>query len=137
MSERTADHPAIKRINHLIRRFSGAKLALEDAKSTEKEASKEASKIEAELFDALEDAGLRSVKVDGMGTYGLNDLAWASIDDRAQAMAWAEEQRPELLTLNHQQLSVLVRDSLKGDGEMPPGVTFTTSRRISWRKASK
>jgi hypothetical protein len=125
------------RILDLIIAYTAAKSGLEKIKDQEKRQAKEVATVEADLFDEIENAGMRSVKVDGIGTISLNDLAWASISDRTVAMEWAEQNRPELLTLNHQQLSVLVRDFIKGEGEMPPGVDFTTSRKISWRKASK
>jgi hypothetical protein len=136
MNKRNADIPSTQVLD-LIIAYTAAKAGLEKIRDKEKIQSKETSKVEADLFDAIEDAGLRSVKVDGIGTISLNDLAWASITDRKVAMEWAEQTKPELLTLNHQQLSVLVRDAIKGEGEMPPGVDFSTSRRISWRKASK
>jgi len=126
-----------KKIEALATQYAAAKRLLEGIKEQEKEQSKATSEIEAALFDALEDAGLTSVGIDGLGKFRLNDLAWAKIDDRDKAIEWAEQQRPELLTLNHQQLSVIVRQSIKGeDGvEIPPGITFTTSRKIGWTKA--
>jgi hypothetical protein len=93
------------------------------------------AELEQALFDAIENAGLRSVKVAGLGTFSLYDLAWAKIADRNVAMKWAEDNCPEVITLNHQQLSVMVRAALKEEGPMPEGVEFTTSRKISWRKA--
>jgi hypothetical protein len=58
------------------------------------------------------------------------------VTDEEAAKAWADGQMPELITLNRARLSKLVRDILKGDAEvpMPPGVNFTTSRKITWRR---
>ena len=124
-------------LDGLISDFANAKQRLAGIQADEKEQQEVVKKTEAQLFDALEDEGLRSVKADDLGTFGMNDLAWAKIEDRALALAWADENKPEMLTLNHMQLSMVVREALKGEGEIPPGVDFTTSRKISWRKASK
>jgi len=124
-----------KKIEALATQYAAAKRLLEGIKEDEKEQSKATASIEAALFDALEDAGLTSVKIDGLGSFRLNDLAWAKIEDRQLALAWADNNKPEMLTLNHQQLSMVVREAIKEDGEIPPGVTFTTSRKIGWRKA--
>ena len=51
-------------INSLTIAYSIAKGLREDAKAIEKEAAAVLAKIEADLFDALENAGLRSVKID-------------------------------------------------------------------------
>jgi hypothetical protein len=124
-----------KKIETLAVAYAAAKRGLEKIKEQEKTQSKATQEIEAALFDALEDEGLTSVGIEDVGKFRLNDLAWAKIEDRALALAWADENRPEMLTLNHQQLSVVVRNALKGDGEIPPGVTFTASRKIGWTKA--
>ena len=126
---------ASKKIENLAVAYAAAKRSLEKIKEQEKIQSKETGRLEADLFDALEDEGLTSVGIAELGKFRLNDLAWAKIEDREKAMAWAEEQKPELLTLNHQQLSVIVRRAIEGEGEIPPGVTFTASRKIGWTKA--
>jgi len=123
------------RIENLAAAYAAAKRGLEKIKDQEKLQSKETARIESDLFDALEDEGLSGVTIPDLGKFRLNDLAWAKIENREQAMEWAEQQRPELLTLNHQQLSVIVRAAIKGEGEIPPGVTFTASRKIGWTKA--
>lgn len=125
-----------QRISELAKMFAAAKEELAKREAFAKEQAGVVAELETQLFDALENEGLRSTKIDGLGTFSLNDLAWAKIIDREQALTWAESYKPELLTLNHQQLSVLVRDFIRGEGEMPAGVDFTTSRKISWRKAS-
>lgn len=91
--------------------------------------------VEAELFDALENAGLRKIATKD-GLFMLNDLAWAKVTDAEAAKEWADQVMPELLTLNLQRLSKLVRDTLKGEreGGIPPGVDYTTSRKINWRR---
>ena len=101
------------------------------------EAQTKEMRVEAALFDLLENQGVRSVKTDD-GTFSLNDLAWARVEDPAAAREWAEHNRPDLITLTQQKLSVIVREALRGEdgATMPPGVTYTASRKINWRKNS-
>jgi hypothetical protein len=97
--------------------------------------------VEAALFDRLEDQGLTQVKTE-RGLFRMNELAWASVSDEEAARSWAENHMPELLLLNRQRLSVVVRRILKGEeqlpdgkaGELPPGVDFKTTRKITWRR---
>lgn len=113
--------------------LADARLALERAMDAEKAARETYEAYEAELFDALENMGVRQFRTE-RGLFTQNDLAWAQVEDEAAARAWAEENRPELLLLNRQRLSVLVREALKGGATLPPGVNFTTSRKITWRR---
>jgi len=121
-------------IDQLARKLAVERLALDAIEADVKEVKLRCDQLEAELFDAIENAGLRAIKVDNIGTFSLNDLAWARIADRQAALEWAEANMPEILTLNHTSLSMLVRAAIKGEGDMPAGVEFTTSRKISWRK---
>lgn len=125
----------------LADRLADDRINLDKANDIVKELQRLYDESEAKLFDALEDAGLSSIRTD-RGLFRLNDLAWASVDDEDAARAWAEANMPELLTLNRQRLSVVVRKVIKGEedapgvpaGQNPPGVTFRTSRKITWRR---
>lgn len=129
------------RIKELVHAVADRRLALDEANEAAKAAQTSYDEAEAVAFDAMEDAGLVSVRTD-RGLFRLNDLAWASVEDEEQARAWAEAHAPELLTLNRQRLSVIVRKVIKGEedapgttpGQTPPGVTFRTSRKITWRR---
>jgi histidinol dehydrogenase len=112
---------------------AASRIALETAMDAEKSARAVYETYEAELFDALENAGIRQFRT-GRGLFTQNDLAWAQVEDEEAARAWAEATAPELLLLNRQRLSVLVRAALKEGDDLPPGVTFTTSRKITWRR---
>lgn len=113
--------------------LAGARVALEAAMDAEKEARATYEQFEAELFEALENAGIRQFRTE-RGLFTQNDLAWASVTDEEQARAWAEANMPELLLLNRQRLSTVVRSALKEGEALPPGVDFTTSRKITWRR---
>jgi hypothetical protein len=126
-------------------RLADARIAVERLEDARKVAQDEYDKVEAQLFDALEAAGIESIRTE-RGLFRINDLAWPKVVDADVARAWAEANVPELLTLNHQRLGKLIRDSLKGESAfeggrtdeygniLPPGVDFTTSRKITWRR---
>lgn len=84
---------------------------------------------EAELFEAIENAGLSSVRTP-QGLFSLNDLAWPKIEDRDRLLAWAENEHPELLTLNLQRLQTPLREALKKGDELPPGLSYSVTRKI-------
>lgn len=117
------------RIRNLADRFHQMKIVRDAATDTLKRAQEEYDRAEADLFDALEDAGLQSVRTPA-GLFGLNDLAWPRIEDRERLMAWAEHERPELLTLNLQRLQTPLREALRDGVELPPGLGYTTTRKI-------
>ena len=129
-------------IKELADRLADARLRKDEADEVAKVYQGQYDEVEAELFDAMENAGMSSVRTE-RGLFRLNDLAWASIEDAERAREWAAAFMPELLTLNNQRLSKLVRDTLKGDAvvdgaddgtNLPPGVGFKTSRKVTWRR---
>jgi len=117
----------------LADRLADARLVLDEAMDAEKAARAVYEEYEAQLFDELENLGIRQFRTD-RGLFSMNDLAWAQVTDEAEARSWAEESQPELLLLNRQRLSVVVREALKEGRDLPPGVEFTTSRKITWRR---
>ena len=133
-------------VTRLADQLADARVALDTAEDAAKIAKARYDGIEATLFDAMENVGLQAIRT-ARGLFRLNDLAWARIEDPDKAREWAEQNLPELLTLNNARLSKLVRDALKGEitvagGEpdpatntiLPAGVTYTTSRKITWRR---
>jgi hypothetical protein len=131
------DH--LRRLADLL---ADARIRYDYQQSLADEEKKIYDEIEATLFDALEAAGMSAFRTD-RGLFRLNDLAWARIEDAEAAKAWADAHMPELLTLNSQRLSKVVRDALKGDveieGAVPgtglmPGIGYVTSRKITWRR---
>lgn len=102
-----------------------------------KEVQKAHDAIEAELFEALENAGIGQIRVDHLGLFSLSDLAWPKIDDEAAARAWADAEFPEAITLNRQRLQTLVRGRLKKNEDLPPGIGYTVTRKINWRKPTE
>lgn len=117
----------------LADRLANMRILLEMKEDEVAEIRRSYEGLEHDLFDALENAQLTQIRTD-RGLFSLNDLAWASITDIEKARAWADAVMPELLTLNLQRLSKVVRDALKEGRELPEGVDFKTSRKITWRR---
>lgn len=130
-----ADNTTAPELEQMTHRLADLRIRLEMAEDEAKRIRGDYEQVEGELFDALENAGLKSVRT-GRGLFTLNDLAWAKVTDQEQAKAWADQEMPELLTLNLSRLSKIVRDTLKGErqGDIPPGVDYSTSRKINWRR---
>lgn len=121
-------------LDALINAYADARLYREQADDHAKKLRATETEIEGKLFEAMERLNLRAVR-HARGLFTLNDLAWAVVDDEGSARDWAESNMPELLLLNRQRLSVVVREHLKGERDaLPPGVSWRTSRGINWRR---
>lgn len=102
----------------------------------EKRAAQDAEAIaEARLFDAIEAQGLRSVKSEEFGLFILSDLAWAAVTDVAVAREWIDQEMPEILSPNATKLALIVREAIRGERSMPPGIEAKYTRRINWRRS--
>ena len=121
-------------IDELIQAYAAARSAREDSDARTKRLRVAEEAAERELFDELERQNLRSAR-HALGLFGLNDTAWAAIEDRDAARIWAEAEAPELITLNSQRLSAMIRERLREGDDLPPGVGYTVSRKINWRRA--
>ncbi len=118
----------------LIDACADARIELDAASDAEKRARDGYEAAEAKLFDALEGLNMMSVRTP-RGLFSRNELAWAQVEDEAAARSWAEKFMPELLLLNRQRLSSLIREKIRDQDPMPDGVSFTTSRKITWRRS--
>lgn len=121
------------RIGDHVERYADACIVLDEAMDAEKAARATKERLEDALFDALEAEGVRQVR-HHRGLFSMNDLAWAAVEDESKAREWAEAEHPEIITLNRMRLSVMVREAIKAGTDMPPGVTFSTSRKVTWRR---
>lgn len=130
-----ADNTTAPELVALTHKLADLRIWLEMVEDEAKRIRSNTEQVEAELFDAMENAGLKNVRTE-RGLFMLNDLAWAKITDPEQARLWADQNEPALLTLNLQRLSKIVRDTLRGEreGGIPPGVDYSTSRKINWRR---
>ncbi|HEY6058725.1 MAG TPA: hypothetical protein VIV06_11870 [Candidatus Limnocylindrales bacterium] len=125
------------RLDGLAAEYAKARTALDQALDALKPVRAAHDEAERALFDAMENQGLASIRTH-LGLFRVDDLADAKVEDEGAARAWAEQAMPELLLLNRQRLSALVRRILRGEEdvpkELPPGVTFATRQGITWRR---
>lgn len=126
--------PANGELDALVAAYKVKRVFKEMAADALTEAEKELSTAETALFDEMERMGLQSIRTPD-GTFSLNDLPYARVADEDKARAWADDNLPELLTLNRQRLSTVVRQRLKAGEDLPPGVDFWSKRGITWRRA--
>lgn len=126
--------PGQTHLAYLITEYAQARIKYERAKDAAKLEQERMEAAERRLFDAMDAQGLRSVRSEDYGLFLLDDKAWASVTDEAEARKWAQNEHPELITLNRMRLSVLVREALKEGTPLPPGVSFSTAAGIGWRE---
>lgn len=117
----------------LIVEYANARNERERLEDLAKAAKSDEEIAEARLFDWLEKHNLKNVR-HARGLFMLDDKAWSTIEDAVLAREWAEHAEPDLLTLNHSRLAVIVREALRGERDMPPGVGARFSRKINWRR---
>lgn len=132
----TDDDPIPERpeLDALVVAYATARALRESVSDKEKEMRVTEGHAEAALFDGLERMNLRGVRHAEFGLFTLNDMASATVTDEKALREWAQEVMPELLLPNRARLSKVVRDSLKGEGEMPPGTEPSFYRKINWRR---
>lgn len=130
----------------LINAYADARVRREKAGELMKELQRYEDEAEEALFSSMEAMNLRSIRHE-RGLFSLNDLADARVVDEVKAREWAQLYLSEVITLNRQRLSKVVRDLLRGDeapgplvhnGEfgvdLPPGVDIAFRRTIGWRR---
>lgn len=120
---------ANERLRTLADQLYILRVARDAAKNAYNRAVEDHDAAERELFDAIENAGLASIRTP-TGLFSLSDLAWPRIEDRDRLLAWAEAEHPELLTLNLQRLQTPLREALKNGDELPPGLSYSMTRKI-------
>ena len=119
-------------LDYLIRAYAAARDKREVAGNEEKRLRVLEEDAERELFDALEQQGLHSIRHE-LGQFILDDKAWSKVIDPIAARGWAEEHQPDLITLNVTRLNPVVREALKNGDQLPPGVEYSIKRKIQWR----
>ena len=125
--------PAPPNITNLARAYAVARARREEVSEQENQLRNIEASAEKELFDAMERMSQRAVRVDGLGMFSLNDIADGHVIDAARLREWAQHERPELLLPNYQTLGKIVRDAIKDEVPLPPGVEPVFRRKITWR----
>ncbi len=135
MVESTAGGTAASgRIRSLTDELHIARVLRDTAKMEYERLSAEHDEIEAKVFEAIENAGLKSVRTP-VGLFTLSDLAWPKIEDRERLVAWAEAENPELISVNLQRLQTPLREAIAEGRELPPGLGYSISRKVRLTRA--
>ena len=123
----------------LLNTFRLKRVARDNAKAAAEEAEGAYREIEAKLIEAMEDAGMKSVKTDA-GTFTAQRTVYGKVEDEAAFLAWAEGKgiRAELTRTEIQKARVneIARGCLESSGDFPPGLTFSETRYIAVRGAA-
>jgi hypothetical protein len=88
------------------------------------------------LLDHLETEGDSSIRNE-FGTFYIKDDPYCSVEDRAAYSSWIrQEGMEELLTVNYQTTSGLVKTRLEAGEPIPPGITVFMKSTIGHRKSA-
>lgn len=102
-----------------------------------KEARYEMEKYQADLYDAMDDIGMESTRIDGV-SYARKETIYATVQDRDAFVEWAQAEGLGDLTKvveEKARLSEIVRERISTSQELPPGVSFYGKQYISVTKA--
>jgi hypothetical protein len=92
--------------------------------------------IDQVMVDMLEGEGELQVK-NAFGTFFIKDDPYCSIVDREAYLKWVgENDLEELLTVNYQTTSGIVKGKLEAGEEIPPGIKVFMKSSIGYRKPS-
>ena len=91
---------------------------------------------QAKVYERMERDGVESMKASGT-LFVRSTTTYASMQNREEFIAWAEENEPELFESKERKalLNALVRERLDNDQELPPGVCFYSRDTIAQRAA--
>jgi hypothetical protein len=94
----------------------------------------ETDRLEAELFDRMENEDVGGIKV-GANNFVRVATTYGSINDRSAFVAWAETEMPELVETKERKALVneIVRERIDSGEALPPGTTFYVKQYISQR----
>ena len=91
--------------------------------------------VEQLAWDALEDAGLDSVKITGGGSFGVADDITVAMEDRVAFLDWIRENDLEgLMSVNASTISTLVKERIAAKEDLPPGVRVGAYKKTSFRR---
>lgn len=89
------------------------------------------------LVELLESEGDTQIKNE-FGTFFIRDEPYCSVQDRRAYLDWVRESKMEdILTVNYQTTSGLVKKKLEDGEDVPPGITVFLKSSIGFRKATE
>ena len=124
-----------------FRRLIEARTARDEAKKALETAEQEFRDIEAEVYEALEDSGVKgTLKVDlgppwGTISFRTRETFYGRIIDDHLAQEYFEQRAmmdevsaPKFVK---RRINEIVREAMEGDGEMPPGIDYYPQRGVT------
>ena len=117
------------RLRKLKREYDDAKKHADKAEAVFKAA-------QAKVYERMERDGVESMKASGT-LFVRSTTTYASMQNREEFIAWAEENEPELFESKERKalLNALVRERLDNDPELPPGVGMYEREVVAQRAA--
>lgn len=118
------------------RHLASLRKRYERAAADAKVYKEEMDKAEAALFERMEHEDVGSIKV-GSSNFVRAATTYGQVQDRSAFVAWAEEERPELVELKERKalLNEIVRECLEDGVPLPPGLGFYVKQYVSQRAA--
>jgi hypothetical protein len=98
-----------------------------------KDAAKERDIWQRHCMDRMEGEGFDSLKAGGRSFVCVREKVYATVNDRAAFVAWAQKNSPDHIKIVEKdgELNSLVRSCLDDGEELPPGVSYYSKDYIS------
>lgn len=121
-------------INDDAKQLRELKHERDDAKDKAQALERQYKEAESRFMEELEQAGIDSIKVEGMA-YVPAETVYGQVQDRSVFLDWAHEHQPELLEERErkQLINELVRKHLDDGEPLPPGLGFYVREYVSLR----
>ena len=107
----------------------------DEAESRVEAINVEIAAIEQLGWEALEDADLTSVKLEGGGSFGVTDDISVAVEDRAAFIAWLKENDLDsLLTVYSATAASIVKERIEAHEDIPPGIRVGSFKKTVFRR---
>lgn len=118
------------------RKLASLRQRYERASADAKVYKEEMDRAEMALFERMEHEDVGSIKV-GRSNFVRAATTYGQVQDRGAFVAWAEDERPELVELKERKalLNEIVRECLEDGVPLPPGLGFYVKQYVSQRAA--
>lgn len=130
-----------------FRRLMELRVAHDEAQAAAKKAEKEYRECEADVWESISESSIKgTVKVDlgepfGVTQFGATETHYAQVVDAGEALEYYEGKH-ELAAVTEPKLVMRrineeVRRRIEEGGDLPPGVTYRTTRRVPITREKK
>ena len=136
--EELSDEEKTAQLAAIATQYAEAKDRYDEAQRHADKLEEVVKTLESALVTQMQNANLRSFKVDKVGTFTHSTRLYPSITDDEAAMAWLTANGFEELIqtkVNLQRLGSVIKSQQENGGEMPLGVDFWEKQSCSLRRA--